>query len=352
MNAAQTPLLLRALACEATERAPVWLYRQAGRFLPEYRQLRSRCDFATLCATPELAAEATLQPIRRYPLDASIVFSDLLVPFEGLGLKLEYTDRGPAVKNPPRTAADWDRLPAFQENEAVTAPARTLEILRRELPEHVTRIGFSGSPWTLALYLVQGRGSKDFVVGRAAALQEPVAFRRLLEHLAEAVAEYLALQVAGGAQVVQLFDSWAGLASPALYREVALPAVRHLVQRFRERAPGVPVVWFVRGSQEVAQLVTEANMDGVAVDFTVDLPRFAAACPDVAVQGNLDPAWLLAEPAAAASVTRGLLNAMEGRPGYVFNLGHGITPDSRPETVAAVIETVVQYGSVNAEVAR
>ena len=336
-----TPLLLRALAGESVERTPIWLYRQAGRYLPEYRELRSRCDFRTLCNDSELAAEATLQPIRRYPLDASIVFSDLLVPFEGMGLELSYGDGGPQVGNPPRSPADWQRLAAFEANDVTRAPARTLEILARELPPHVARIGFSGGPWTLAAYLVQGRGSKDFIAARSALLEHETEFRALLDRLADAVAQYLADQVRGGAQVVQIFDTWAGLLSPPMYRRAVLPSAQRLCARLREHVGAdVPIVWFARGPLDLVQVVAECGVEGCAVDFTVDLAHAVNSLPHrCAVQGNLDPAWLLGPPQDAAQAAREVAETLLARDRAVFNLGHGITPQARPETVAAVIES-------------
>jgi len=336
---ATKPLLLRALACEAVERPPAWLFRQAGRWLPEYRELRARTTFEALCSTPELACEATLQPIRRFPLDASIVFSDLLVPLEGFGWKVRHGDHGPELVDGPRSAKEAAARDRFEPNAAVDAPARTLRLLARALPPHVARIGFAGAPLTLALYLLEGRGAKGFERGRALALQDETSFGRLLEALAIGVADYAKRQVEGGAQLIQLFDSWGALLSCADWRRLVLPAARELVRRVR--SCGVPVIWFVRGSADHAALALESGADAISVDWSVDLPRFARErAAGRAVQGNLDPALLLAPPELAAARTAELKRAMAGRHGWLFNLGHGVTPDARIETVHALLEAL------------
>jgi uroporphyrinogen decarboxylase len=334
------PLLLRALAGDAVDHPPIWLFRQAGRYLPEYRELRGKASFGQMVRDPAIACEATLQPIRRFALDASIVFSDLLVPLEGLGYQVHYGDHGPEVADAPTSAKDATTRATFEANDAVLAPARTLALLKKSLPSHVARIGFAGAPWTLALYLLEGKGSKGFEKGRARAFTDEKSFARLAEILAEAAAEYCRLQVEGGAQVIQIFDSWAGYAAPSTWRRLILPAARELVRRVQ--ATGVPVVWFLRGSVRHAHVAAETGADGVSIDFSIDLPGFARTLPaDQAVQGNLDPALLLAAPEVAAAHARRLKHALAGRPRFIFNLGHGITPDARVESVAAVVEEVV-----------
>lgn len=338
------PLLLRALAGEPVDHPPIWLFRQAGRYLPEYRKLRERVSFAQLCADPAAACEATLQPIRRFPLDAAIVFSDLLVPLEGLGYVIHYGDHGPEVADAPTSAKSAIARAHFEVNAIVDAPARTLALLAQELPPNVARIGFAGAPWTLALYLLEGRGSKGFEVARARAFADETSFARLLEILADAVAEYLKLQVAGGAQVVQLFDSWAGLAAPSTWRRLVLPAAKALVAKLR--ALDVPVIWFLRGAAEQARLASETGVDAISVDFTLDLPEFARSIrPEIGVQGNLDPALLVGPPEIAAARALELKRAMAQRPRWICNLGHGITPDARVESVAAIVETIVRGGA-------
>ncbi len=337
---ATRPLLLRALAGEPVDHPPTWLYRQAGRYLPEYRALREKIAFGDLCADPAAACEVTLQPIRRFALDAAIVFSDLLVPFEGLGWTVRYGDHGPEVIDGPRDAKAAATPARFEPNDAVTAPARTLRLLERELPLHVARIGFSGAPLTLALYLLQGKGAKGFEKARALANADEASFAALLEKLADGVASYLALQVEGGAQAVQLFDSWGGLLPPSQWRRLVLPAARHLVTRVRSL--GVPVLWFLRGSADHARLALETGADGIAVDWTIDLPEFAASVPaHVTVQGNLDPALLLGAPEQAAAAALALRRAMAPRSRFIANLGHGITPEAKPDCVAALVDALV-----------
>jgi uroporphyrinogen decarboxylase len=335
-----TPLLLRALAGEPVDHPPIWLFRQAGRYLPEYRELRAQHSFGELVRDAKIACEATLQPIRRFPLDAAIVFSDLLVPLEGLGYQIHYGEHGPEVADAPTSAKEATKLARFDATESVEAPARTLELMKRALPASIARIGFAGAPWTLALYLLEGKGSKGFEKARARAFADETSFERLIAILAEAAAEYCRLQVNGGAQVIQLFDSWACLLSPTTWSRLVLPAARRLVAEIRRS--GVPVVWFLRGSARHAHAALETGADGVSVDFAVDLESFArVASPEVAVQGNLDPALLLASPEVAALHARRIKHALAQRPRFVFNLGHGITPDARVESVAAVVEEVV-----------
>jgi len=338
------PLLLRALAGEPVEHPPIWLFRQAGRYLPEYRKLREKVSFGELCSRPEIACEATLQPLRRFPLDAAIVFSDLLVPLEGLGYSIRYGDHGPEVENPPASAQGAAARRTFEHGPAVEAPARTLALLARELPPTVARVGFAGAPLTLALYLLEGRGSKGFEKARARAFSDERGFAALLEVLADAVADYLKLQVEGGAQVIQLFDSWGGLLPPEEWRRLVLPAATRLVARLREL--DVPVLWFLRGSADHARLALETGAHGISVDWTVDLAAFAASIPaGTAVQGNLDPALLVGPPGVAARRALALREGMAARPRWVCNLGHGITPDARVESVAAVAEAIVRGDS-------
>ncbi len=350
-----TPLLLRLLAGEPVERPPVWLFRQAGRYLPEYRKLRERASFGELCSDPALACEVTLQPIRRFPLDAAIVFSDLLVPLEGLGYSIHYGDHGPEVADPPGSAVEAAAGGPFEPNATVEAPARTLSLLKRELPQSVARIGFAGAPLTLALYLLEGRGPKGFERARARAMADEASFVALLERLADALAEYLRLQVEGGAQAIQLFDSWGGLLAPSDWRRLVLPAATRLVARVRELH--VPVLWFLRGSADHARLALETGVDALSVDWTIDLPEFARALaherPRIAVQGNLDPALLLGPPEQVARRTRELHAAMTlgsdlvAAPRWICNLGHGITPEARVESVAALVETIAGCGAVS-----
>jgi len=340
-DATKAPLLLRALAGDPVDHPPIWLFRQAGRYLPEYRELRTKASFGQMVRDPAIACEATLQPIRRFALDASIVFSDLLVPLEGLGYQIHYGDHGPEVADAPTSAKDATTRGSFQANDAVEAPARALALLKKELPRHVARIGFGGAPWTLALYLLEGKGSKGFEKGRARAFTDEKHFGRVVEILADAVAEYCKLQIAGGAQVIQIFDSWAGLASPATWRRLILPAATSLVQRVQ--AAGAPVIWFLRGSARHAHVALETGADGISIDFSIDLPGFARTlAPDKTIQGNLDPALLLAPPDVASAHARRLKHALTGRSRFIFNLGHGITPDARVESVAAVVDEIVQ----------
>jgi uroporphyrinogen decarboxylase len=312
--------------------------RQAGRYLPEYRELRRRADFLTLCKTPELAAEATLQPIRRFGFDAAIVFSDILVPVEAMGCPLTF-DPGPRLATPIRTRAQVDTLLAAPMERAVPYVGQAISILRRELDGKTPVIGFCGAPFTLAAYMVEGEGRQGFGEVKRMMFREPETLTRLLDKLADAMADYLSLQVRAGAQALQIFDSWAGILSREDYRAFALPAVQRLV-RGVQRADA-PLIYFAPAAGHALVDAIETGADVLGVCWRTPLDEARRLCGGgVALQGNLDPHALFAPPAVVRARADAVLDAAGDAPGHIMNLGHGILPDTPIASVEALVETV------------
>ena len=335
-----TKRLLRVLRGEAVWPPPVWLMRQAGRYLPEYRALRARAgDFISLCTTPALASEITLQPVRRFGLDAAILFSDILILPWALGHGLRFVEgEGPVL--PPLKPRDIDALDPDRLGDAVAPVLETVRRVRGALGE-AALIGFAGGPFTVACYMIEGGGSKDHARTRAMAYRQPQDFARLIARLTEATIVYLAAQIAAGAEAVMLFDSWAGVLSPLLFRaHVASPAAR-IVAALREAHPDVPVIGFPRlAGTLLGAYATSTGVAGVGVDTGSDPAVIARLVPDAtALQGNLDPLALLAGGAALEREVQGILEALRGR-AHIFNLGHGVVPDTPPEHVAALVSLV------------
>jgi len=337
--AAETPLILRAARREATPVTPVWLMRQAGRYLPEYRAMRERHGFLELCRTPEAAAEVTLQPVRRFALDAAILFADILLIVEPLGVGLEFArGEGPVIHRPVRSEADVARLEPIDVESSVGSVFETVRLVRRALPAPVALIGFAGAPFTVASYVVEGGASRDFLWTKRLMYEAPAAWHRLMEVLATATAAYLNGQIDAGAQAVQLFDSWVGALAPDDYRVHVLPHTRAVIRALR---PGTPVIHFGTGTATLLPLMREAGGDVIGLDWRVDLDRgWAAVGPDVAVQGNLDPAALLARPAVFRERVQAILARAAGRPGHIFNLGHGVHQTTPVEHVQALVDMV------------
>ncbi|MCP1336497.1 uroporphyrinogen decarboxylase [Futiania mangrovi] len=334
--------LLRALSGEALPTPPVWLMRQAGRYLPEYRKVRAEArDFLDLCYSPDLATEVTLQPIRRYGFDASILFADILLIPDALGQQVRFVaGEGPRLE-PVRDAAAIGKLSAARVGEHMQPVYETVRRLRRELPGQVTLIGFAGSPWTVATYMVEGRGSPDQKQARLMAWTAPDVFGVLIDKLVAATVEYLSGQVAAGAEVLQLFDSWAQGFSPAMFERWVIAPTRAIVDEIRARHPGVPIIGFPRlAGAQIPHYVAATGVDAVSLDTGVDPAWARQVMPEsVCLQGNLDPLCLVAGGEAMAAETRRLLDGMAGR-AHVFNLGHGIVPETPPEHVSALLEIV------------
>jgi uroporphyrinogen decarboxylase len=315
--------------------------RQAGRYLPEYRAVREKMDFLTLTKTPEMAAEVTLQPIRRFDLDAAILFSDIMTPVEGMGVDLDF-DPGPVIRNPIRSPADVERLVPADPEETVPFVMETLRILRTELPVSVPLIGFAGAPWTLFCYLVEGGGSKTFIQAKSFLFAQPDAARKLLNKLADTMTAYLRAQAEAGAQALMIFDSWAGLLSPYEFRSFALTAVRRTVDRLRDL--GVPIIYFPNQGSTLLEDAVLSGADVMGVDWRLPLSRARAIVgPEVAVQGNLDPAALFAPREALGTQIRTVLREAGPEPGHIFNLGHGIERMTDPDAVAFLVDKVHEW---------
>ena len=341
---------LRALRREPVDCTPVWLMRQAGRYLPEYRATRKAAgSFLAMAKNPELACEVTLQPLRRFPLDAAILFSDILTIPDAMGLGLYFVEgEGPKFERPVRNAADIARLGVPDMGSDLRYVMDAVSTIRRELDGSVPLIGFSGSPWTLACYMVEGSGSKDFARVKALALTDPAAMHKLLDVTTDAVIAYLTAQRAAGAQVLQVFDTWGGVLSPSMYREFSLRYLTRIAREL-ERGEGdarTPLILFGKGNGAYVGELADSGTDAVGVDWTIDLGDAARRTGGkVALQGNLDPVTLYASPEAIrAEVGRTLDSYRDGnggsREGHVFNLGHGMSPDMDPEHVAVLVDAV------------
>jgi uroporphyrinogen decarboxylase len=341
-----TDRFLRACGRQPVDRTPLWIMRQAGRYLPEYRALRQQVDFLTVCKTPELAVEVSLQPLRRFPLDASIVFSDILLPLEALGVRMTFNP-GPKLAEPIRTRAQVDALASRPAADTVPYVAEAVGLLRRELDGKTPVIGFCGAPFTLAAYLVQGEGKEGFGEVKALLYREPATLEALLERLAAAMIDYLRLQIAAGAQAVQIFDSWAGLLAAEAYERFALRWVRAIVDGVRDL--GVPVIYFVNGGPHLVGHASNVGADVLGLCWRLPLDVAAAMVgPDVALQGNLDPHALFAPPTDVRRQADEVLARIAGRPGHIMNLGHGILPATPIASVEALVEAVHATAAVPA----
>jgi uroporphyrinogen decarboxylase len=342
--------LLRALRREPVDCTPVWLMRQAGRYLPEYRATRARAgSFLAMAKNPDIACEVTLQPLARFPLDAAILFSDILTIPDAMGLGLYFVEgEGPKFERPVRNAADVARLAVPDMETELRYVMDAVRVIRRELDGSVPLIGFSGSPWTLACYMVEGGGSANFARIKALALDDPAALHQLLSVNTDAVIAYLAAQRAAGAQALQVFDTWGGVLSPAMYREFSLPYLVRIARELPrgEGAQRTPLILFGKGNAPYLEELAASGTEGLGVDWTVTLEEAARRTQGkVALQGNLDPAMLYGSATAIGSQVRNALDSYAAgnggsRDGHVFNLGHGLSPDMAPEHVAALVEAV------------
>jgi uroporphyrinogen decarboxylase len=337
-------LLLRACRREPVERPPVWMMRQAGRYLPEYRAVREKADFLTMVRTPDLAVEVTLQPVERLGVDAAIIFSDILVVPQAMGMRLSVEDGvGPRFHDPLRSATEFNRLHDVCVEESLGYVLDGLRLARAELADKVPLIGFAGAPWTLMSYMVEGSGSKSFSQAKRLLQEDPAQAHSLLGRLARIVGEFLGAQVRAGAQVVQLFDSWSGALGPADFREFALPYLSEAARL--ARSAGAPVIVFCPGSGwALEEIARGTGADVVGVDWQTDAAEARQLVPlsVAALQGNLDPTWLYGSPATIRKRTRNMLDAFGGR-GHIANLGHGILPDVPVDHARAFVEAVQEW---------
>jgi uroporphyrinogen decarboxylase len=344
-------LLLRALLREPTPRRPIWLMRQAGRYLPEYRATRERAGgFLQMCTTPEIACEITLQPIDRFPLDAAILFSDILTIPHAMNLGLEFeAGEGPKFEHPVRAAADIAKLGVPDPGKELRYVIDAVALVRRELGGRVPLIGFAGSPWTVATYMVEGGSSKTFGHIKRMMYEAPRNLHRLLEILAKSTILYLNAQIAAGAQAVMLFDTWGGVLTPAQYEEFSLRYMAQVVDALTRKAEDrrVPNIVFTKGGGAWVKKIAAIGCDAVGIDWTMDLAVARQAVDGrVALQGNLDPSALFAPPETLRAEALRVLGSYGAGSGHVFNLGHGITPDVDPDRVALLVDTVRAYDAV------
>ena len=345
MSGLENDLLLRALLREKTERTPLWIMRQAGRYLPEYREVRAQAgDFMSLCRNPELACEVTLQPLRRYKLDAAILFSDILTVPDAMGLGLYFvTGEGPKFERPVRSAAQIRRLPVPDVASDLGYVFDAVRTIRRELDGRVPLIGFAGSPWTVGTYMVEGGSNREFPTIKALAADDPDTLTLLMDKVAQTTTDYLNAQVEAGAQAIMIFDTWGAALAPDDYRRFSLASMQTIVDGLTREADGrrVPVVLFTKGAGPLLADMAETGCDALGVDWTTDLRQAREYVQDkVALQGNLDPATLRESPEAIRQGVADVLESYGNGPGHVFNLGHGITPDIDPEHLAVLVDAV------------
>ncbi len=340
-----TKPFLRALAGETVTPPPFWLMRQAGRYLPEYRATRTQAgSFLDLCYNPELAVEVTLQPLRRYGFDAAILFSDILVVPDGLGQQVAFKEGEGPVLTPVRSARDLDDLDISGLHDRMAPVYATVNGLSKAIPSTTALIGFSGAPWTVATYMVEGGGSKDFANTKRLMWSEPETFARLMDLLVEATGQYLIRQIDNGAEAIQIFDTWAGALPETEFRQWVIEPARKLVERIHAERPGVPVIGFPRGAGILYEAyVTETKVNGVSLDTSVPLDWAAKVLqPKCTVQGNLDPILVVAGGEALDAGIDRILKTL-GKGPFIFNLGHGIIPPTPPENVARLAERVKAF---------
>jgi uroporphyrinogen decarboxylase len=334
--------ILRAARRQPVDVTPVWLMRQAGRYLPEYRAIRGKVQFLELCKTPDLVAEVTVQPVTRLGVDAAIIFSDILIPVEAMGMELELGDKGPHFPQPVRTSADVERLAVPDPEEATGFLAEAIRRTRRALSDSVPVIGFAGAPFTLAAYMVEGGGSKSFVLIKRLLFEQPKLAHLLFEKLTGTLIPYLKMQVAAGARLVQIFDSWGGELGPLDYEAFALPYLQRMVAALQ--ATGVPVIVFGTSMSTLLPQLVRTGADVIGCDWRIHLDEARARVgPEVALQGNLDPLALFLPAAELEARVQDILRRA-GPVGHIFNLGHGILPPTSPEAAKAMVDAVHRFG--------
>ena len=337
------PLLTRACRREAVERTPVWFMRQAGRSLPEYRELRKRYDLFSVCRQPELCAEVTLQPIRAHNVDAAVMFADIMLPVIGMGVDVELVENvGPVIADPVRTSADLERLRVPEPEDAVPFILEAVRLVRAELPAEKAVIGFAGGPFTVAGYLIEGKPTREFVQTKRCMYGQPEVWHALMDKLADTFAAYLRAKVVAGADVVQLFDSWVGTLSAEDYQEFVAPYSERVLA-----AVEVPTIHFGTGTTHLLPAMREAGGDLIGIDWRIPIEGgWEIVGADRGVQGNLDPALLLGPFERVAAAANRILEAVAGRRGHIFNLGHGVLPDTDPADLARLVELVHARTSV------
>ena len=347
---AYNDLFLRACRNESIERTPVWMMRQAGRYMSEYRAIREKHGFLEMCGTPELAVEVTMQPVDLIGVDAAILFSDILVPFPGMGLDLEFTSGvGPVIHNPVRSAADVDKLGVADPIEDTGYVMEAIKILRGELENKVPLIGFSGAPFTLASYMIEGGGTREYINAKRLMWQEPKAWEKLMNITTDTIIAYLCAQIDAGIQVAQVFDSWVGFVAPRDYELYVLPYTTRVIEEVTAHGKkvvdgGVPVIHFANGATSMLDLTVKAGGDVIGVDWRIDLAKVMDIVgSDFAIQGNIDPIALFAPEEELERMVIGILETAGDRPGHIFNLGHGIHKTTDPDMARALVRLVHEH---------
>ena len=337
---------LSACRCEPVDRTPVWLMRQAGRYMAEYRKVREKYGILEIIKTPELACEVTLQPLRAFDLDAGIIFSDILPPLEGMGLELEFArGEGPVIHNPVRTAADVERLDVRPPEETMSSTLEAIRLVRKELGDAgVPLIGFSGAPFTLACYSIEGGSSRSFLRTKKMMSAAPGEWRLLMNKMSDVVASYLRAQASAGAQALQIFDTWVGELSPWDFKANVMPHLKKIIEDIRPT--GVPLIYFGTNTNGMFDLIRELDTDVVRVDWRIGLgDAWQRLGPGVAIQGNLDPTALFDPWERLSEKTVAVLDEAAGRPGHIFNLGHGILPTTPVDNVKRLVDFVHERGA-------
>lgn len=333
---------LKACRGEPVDYTPVWIMRQAGRYLPEYQAVRAEVDFLTLCKTPELAAKVTIQPVERLGVDAAILFSDILIPVEAMGMHLEFSDKkGPLLREPIRTKSALERLIIPDTEDSMPFVLETIRILRRKL--NVPLIGFSGAPFTLATYVIEGGSTKSFVNTKRMMFQNPALFNAVMEKLTLTVISYLTSQIKAGAQAVQIFDSWVGILSPEDYDEYVLPHIKKAISELKKG--GVPVIYFVNECAGLLTSIKKTGADVIGIDWRIDMKEAIKRLgKKYSIQGNLDPCALFLPKERIEEKVKEILWKGEFARGHIFNLGHGILPETPVENAIAMVEAVHKFG--------
>jgi uroporphyrinogen decarboxylase len=334
------------LACrrQPTEYTPIWLMRQAGRYLKEYHTLRKKYSFLEMCKNPEIAAQVTLQPIEKFKLDAAIIFSDILIPLEPMGVDFEFAKgEGPIFHSPIREMKDIEKLRVIEPEEEVPFLVKAIQTVRKELEGKIPLIGFSGAPFTLASYMIEGGHSNNYILTKRMMHQNRAAWEALMNKISEVLIRYLNAQIRGGVQAVQLFDSWVGCLSPTDYEEYVLPYSKRVIDGIDK---GVPLIHFATSNATLLELMRRAGGDVIGVDWRIDIAEaWARIGYEVAIQGNLDPVILFGSVDLIKRGVKRILDRVGGRPGHIFNLGHGILPTTPVENVAALIDMVHEFSA-------
>lgn len=346
----QNNRLLEALSCRAVDSTPIWIMRQAGRYLPEYRAIRSKYSkFLDMCQNPDIACEITMLPLKRYDLDAAILFSDILILPTAMGMDLHFeSGLGPIFSKPIESVKDIENLSDFEPAEKLSYVGKAVENIISELNNKLPLIGFAGSPWTVATYMIEGGSSKQFSKVKGLLYKNPQAMHQLLEYLAKHTTKYLQMQIDAGAHVVMLFDTWGGILTDPNYLEFSLAYMQKIIDALRQKASKIPVILFTKNGGRSLLEISNTGCNAVGLDWTADIGSAAKLMSDkIALQGNLDPCVLYAGPTTIREEVKWILDVFHGRNGHIFNLGHGIHPDIEPDNVQVMIDAVREYSSIS-----